>query len=781
MNAISPPRLEPDIVAAQRAELWDAGYRPLAVYGHDLQRIAVKDRGKRPKGDDWQLRARRNPPEAVDAPAEPDALNTGILCDGLRALDLDVDDPAVVSHLRALAFNTLGEAPIRTRDNSPRCLILYAAAEGEPSKRTLAGTVGKVEVLGRGQQFVGFGFHPSGALLRWHPEAPITFARDTLPVITEQQVTAFLSAAASVIGADERATRTAASDGVFPHSPSPHGQTADPLDISAALAALPNDGAADWEWWNKIGMATWAATGGSMSGFAAWVAWSERHPEHDPAQCRDRWTHYRDAPPTQIGAGSLFHLAREARPGWSKPTDAHRHRSEAREGEDGAPAVDIPAEFSDESLAMQFSEQHADALRYVAAWGEWYEWTGTVWRTDDTLRVFDLARRLCRQASAGCDKDRVAATVASAKTVAAVERLAKADRRHASTIEQWDSDPWLLNTPGGTVDLRTGKMRHHAPGDHITKSTAVAPGGNCPLWRNFLHTVTAGDEELQRYLQRMAGYCLTGSIREHALFFAYGTGGNGKGVMINTLTGIMADYATVASMETFTASTTDRHPADLAMLRGARLVTAQETEEGRRWAESRIKALTGGDPITARFMRQDFFTFQPVFKLLIAGNHRPGLRSVDEAIRRRMNQLPFTVSIPAEERDLDLPEKLRAEWPGILKWAIEGCLEWQRGGLAAPPAVIEATAEYLESEDAMGAWLEECTTRASTFHSQASELYSSWKAWADAAGELPGSQKRFSQALGARGFVAERIPHVGRAGFRGLAVKPDAAGHRYGE
>ncbi len=442
--------------------------------------------------------------------------------------------------------------------------------------------------------------------------------------------------------------------------------------------------------------------------------------------------------------------------------------------------IDIPAEFSDESLALRFTAEHAATLRYVAAWGRWYEWSGDVWKQDETLAVFDLARRLCRQASAECEKEKVAAMIASAKTVAAVERLAKADRRHAATIEQWDADPWLLNTPGGVVDLRTGKMRPHAPSDHLTKITAVAPGGTCPRWHAFLARVTAENIELQRYLQRMAGYCLTGSIREHALFFAHGTGANGKGVAINTMTGIMRDYATVASIETFTASTSDRHPTDLAMLRGARLVTAQETEEGRRWAESRIKAMTGGDPITARFMRQDFFTFEPTFKLLIAGNHRPGLRNVDEAIRRRFNLIPFDIRIPPEERDLNLPEKLKAEWPGILAWAIEGCLEWQRIGLSPPGVVINATEEYLEAEDAMATWMAECCTQAKTFLSRGADLYSSWKNWAEAAGEVPGSQKRFTQALTARSFQQERFDG-GQRGFRGLSVKPDNRSNRYGE
>jgi putative DNA primase/helicase len=284
-----------------------------------------------------------------------------------------------------------------------------------------------------------------------------------------------------------------------------------------------------------------------------------------------------------------------------------------------------------------------------------------VWREDATMLAFDMARAVCRQAAAEAPTSRLGAAIASAKTVAAIERLAKADRRHAATVEQWDADPWLLNTPEGVVDLRTGATRPHRANDHVTKITAVAPGGGCPLWLRFLARITAGDVELQAFLQRAAGYALTGITREHALFFAYGTGGNGKGVFLNTLTGIMGGYAAVAEMATFTASNGDRHPTDLAMLRGARLVTAQETEEGRQWAEARIKTLTGGDPITARFMRQDFFTFAPQFKLFIAGNHKPGLRNVDEAMRRRLHLIPFTVSIPPGERDPDLPEKLRAE------------------------------------------------------------------------------------------------------------------------
>jgi hypothetical protein len=196
------------------------------------------------------------------------------------------------------------------------------------------------------------------------------------------------------------------------------------------------------------------------------------------------------------------------------------------------------------------------------------------------------------------------------------------------------------------VDLTTGNVRDHDPASLLTKITAVAPEGDCPLWGDFLKRVTDDDTELQSFLQRMMGYCLTGSIDEHALFFLYGTGGNGKGVFLNAMTAIFGDYAKVAPADMFTVTQNERHPTDMAMLQGARLVTAQETEEGKFWAEAKIKALTGGDPITARFMRQDFFTYLPQFKLVIAGNHKPRLRNVDEAIRRRIDLVPFTVTIP---------------------------------------------------------------------------------------------------------------------------------------
>ena len=427
-----------------------------------------------------------------------------------------------------------------------------------------------------------------------------------------------------------------------------------------------------------------------------------------------------------------------------------------------------PPAFTDEALALRFADLHASLLRYVAAWSKWMIWNGQHWSVDTTLRAFDQARKTCRQASADCDKVKLAPLLASAKTVAAVERLAKADRRLAARTDQWDVDPWLLNTPTYTVDLRTGQQRPHNSADYITHSTIVAPGDTCPIWRRFLERVTNGDQSLQEFLQRMAGYALTGSTREHALFFLYGTGANGKSVFINTISGIIGTYHRSAPIETFTASNTDRHPTDLAGLRAARLVTAIETEEGRRWAESKIKFLTGGDKIAARFMRGDFFEYQPQFKLLIAGNHRPGLRSVDEAIRRRFNLIPFTVTIPPEQRDETLTDRLRVEWPGILAWMIQGCIDWQERGLCPPDVVTVATAAYIEAEDALAAWIEERCERGHDAWGAISGLFADWKAWAERTGEYVGTMRRFSQSLEARGFLPSR--KMTARGFAGLKI-----------
>ncbi|MDQ8050723.1 phage/plasmid primase, P4 family [Luteibacter sp.] len=448
---------------------------------------------------------------------------------------------------------------------------------------------------------------------------------------------------------------------------------------------------------------------------------------------------------------------------------------------------DTPDRYSEDNVALAFSTRYADDFRYVAPWGRWMRWHDQRWVQDETILVFDEVRKLCRGAVEFARRDTtlldkqkaaVAARFGASNTVAAVERFARADRRHAATVSQWDADPWLLNTPAGVVDLRNGHITAGSRRAYMTKITRVAPGGACEAWHRFLHTATAGDNELIAFLQRMAGYCLTGSTRDHALFFVYGTGGNGKGTFLNTLQWIIGDYAKSAPADMFTERKHEAHSTELARLMGARLVAAQETEEGKRWAEAKIKALTGGDPVTARFMRQDDFEFIPQFKLVMTGNHKPGLRNVDEAIKRRLHLIPFTVTIAPQDRDVGLAERLKAEAGGILQWAIEGCQAWQRDGLRPPAAVVAATDEYLEQQDVLGAWIEECCVVGANEKARRGDLYKSFKAWAEKAGEYVLPQKRFVASIETRGIVSKMRDGVQYC--EGLRVKPDADHGQWG-
>jgi putative DNA primase/helicase len=290
------------------------------------------------------------------------------------------------------------------------------------------------------------------------------------------------------------------------------------------------------------------------------------------------------------------------------------------------------------------------------------------------------------------------------------------------------------------------------------------------LWDAFLAKVVP-DEEVRAYLQRICGYSLTADISEHALFFFYGLGGNGKGVFLNTLRAILGDYASAAPAEMFMESQAQRHPTEIARLAGRRLIVSQEIERNQRWAESKINALTGGDPIVAHFMRQDDFEFYPQFKLALAGNHKPSLRSVNQAIRRRLQMIPFMVTIPDKERDRELKDKLKAEWPGILASFVRGCLEWQKDGLNPPKAVREATEAYLAEEDTVGRWIDDrcAVDKISTAYS--AELYADWLWWCERVGERASSQKSFGQSLLDREYRQTR-DGTGQRQWIGIALKP---------
>jgi P4 family phage/plasmid primase-like protien len=336
----------------------------------------------------------------------------------------------------------------------------------------------------------------------------------------------------------------------------------------------------------------------------------------------------------------------------------------------------------------------------------------------------------------------------------------------------FDADRLILGTPGGTVDLRTGILRPARREDLLTKLTACAPapaGTRPERWLAFLDEVFGGDAELIAFMQRAAGYALTGLTNEHKLLFLYGTGRNGKSVFLNTLVWLWGDYARRAAAEVFLNSHGEKHSTGIAGLKGARLVAGSELPKGRTWDESVIKDLTGGDKMTARFMRQDFFDFDPQLTLLIAGNNMPSFRGVDEAIRARVVLVPFLVTIPPEKRDKDLDAKLRAEGPAILRWVIDGALDWQKRGLAVPAKVAAASDEYLDDEDTLGQFLADETEAESLHFVTTTDLHLRFTQWCEHQGLTAWTLRTLQKELKTRGYQDLRR-NYGR-GFLGLRLR----------
>lgn len=468
--------------------------------------------------------------------------------------------------------------------------------------------------------------------------------------------------------------------------------------------------------------------------------------------------------------------ARQLKRAWenSRPADT----TDSDFDDHGAEIMGFP--MSEDGVARAFTAAHADRLRYCHSSGRWHVWTGVNWRRDETALAFNWAREISRQRASADPLSRDAKILAKAAFAAAVERFAQADRAFAATAGAWDADPWLLGTPGGTVDLRSGELQEARQTDMITKTTRVAPiplasfdpERDCPRWLAFLDFATGSDAGAIRFLQQWFGYSLTGDTREEALLFVHGLGGSGKSTAINTVAAILKDYAVAVDTETITAQKHARHSTEIARLHGARMAYASETEAGRAWAENRIKQLTGGDVMTARFMRQDDFEFRPQLKLVVVGNNRPAFSNVDGAIKRRFNVMPFDRK-PAKA-DHGLKAALEAEYPGILSWMIVGCLDWQRNGLVRPEIMQATTADYFAQMDTFGNWLADRCEIGVRFVATTEDLFDSWSQYARQNGEEPGSRRGdFPQRMKERGFVpVNRTAGIRGRGYSGLRVAP---------
>jgi len=429
----------------------------------------------------------------------------------------------------------------------------------------------------------------------------------------------------------------------------------------------------------------------------------------------------------------------------------------------GAPTL------SDEALALAFAGLNLETLRHCAKLNRWYQWDSCRWVPTEKKEEVTQARSMLRQIATDLGPRPDAKKVASNATVKNVLNLATADEKLAVAQSELDADPWVLNSPEGTIDLHTGEIRAHRREDLITKTTAVTPRGECARWLVFLDEVTGGDQELARFLQRVAGYGLTGSVREHAFFFFYGPGGNGKGVFVDTIRDVLGGYGRVATIDSFLDSKHPQHPTDLASLVGARFVTTSEPSAGVSWDEGKVKRITGGAPIAARFMRGDFFEFSPEFKLVVEANNPPKFRKVDTAVRRRLHVIPFNICFGGDRpADKDLGVRLRSEWPGILSWAVAGCQAWQERGLDPPAAVKAATEVYLEDEDTLGQWLEERTN--TTDGDAIGRLWADFQKWLESEGISGWSKRRMVTELRQRGFETRRLTG-GVKGIWGVSLR----------
>jgi P4 family phage/plasmid primase-like protien len=463
-----------------------------------------------------------------------------------------------------------------------------------------------------------------------------------------------------------------------------------------------------------------------------------------------------------------------------------------------AEAEPDPPKLTELGNARRLVAAHGTRLRYSRPLNQWFDWDGCRWCPDQSGAVWrrakDTVRRLGHEAAEAATDQQRKATLQWAlkseerKVIAAMIELAWSEPSVAIMPEELDRDPWLLNTPSGTVDLKTGKLRPHRQEDLISKITRVPFDSKADYsrWRKTVSEIFAGDEEMVAYVKRALGYSLTGVIHEHALFLCYGTGRNGKNTVLDTVQTILGDYATITNPRTFLAIGKNDHLAMIADLMGRRFVPTDEVEEGEELAESMVKRLTGNKILKARFMHRNPFEFPALFKVWMLANSKPEIHGQDEGIWSRIRVIPFEVYFPPERRIKGLSDILIAEeGPGILRWLVEGCLEWQRIGLAEPRKILDAIKSYRNEQDVIGDFIDQCCesfldhpTLRTSARVKSSELYGRYADWSKENGEKKVlTNRQFSSKITNRGYELRASNGVYyRYGITVRTVKTDGPG-----
>jgi putative DNA primase/helicase len=442
---------------------------------------------------------------------------------------------------------------------------------------------------------------------------------------------------------------------------------------------------------------------------------------------------------------------------------------------------------TEDGMARALVAHHGHELRYCPQRGRWLQWDGARWQWDEAEHHRELIRSLARALPDDGDReDRTFKKRAlSAAGTAGIERLARSDAQVVVSLSQLDADPWILNTPSGIIDLRTGLLRPSDPAALCTRSTAVPinPAADPARWDQFLAD-TFDDPGLTSYLQRLVGYSAVGMVGPHVLPFAFGSGGNGKGVFLEALTGVLGDYATTAPVGFLMTQAHAGHETEIARLAGARMVVCSEVNEGDRFDEAKVKQLTGGDTITARFMRQDHFTFTPTHQLWLMGNTRPEVRTGGRSFWRRLRLLPFEHEVPADKVVDDLQGLLvREHGPALLAWIVAGAAAFAAGGLREPAKVKAATAEYESDQDTMARFVDECCYIGGGSHVtiRASKVREAYEQWCYATGEVPVSAKAFGMAMKSRFHVELVKGSKGVRQYQGIGLVTQDDDDRDGE
>lgn len=446
---------------------------------------------------------------------------------------------------------------------------------------------------------------------------------------------------------------------------------------------------------------------------------------------------------------------------------------------------------TDSGNAELFASAYSKELRYAVKQGRWLSWNPERRRWEERYEgsLYQLVKDAVRVQYKRAEKDDFEPGIKwyrlseNLPRIKATLELAKYHSPISDLSDKWNTDPWLLGVDNGIVDLRTGKLRKGTPKDLITKFSPVAfdPDAECLRFEHFLWEIFGGDNELVGYMRRVVGYCLTGLTQEQCLFLLYGGGSNGKSTLMGVLHYVLGDYAENLPSNTFDALIRSALSPELEKLCGCRFATAIETTEGMKLNESRIKSLTGGDPITARPLWRPPVTFPPTHKLCLAFNNRPIIPDNSFGMWRRVHLIPFLQTFVDGQRDEELPNTLRGEAAGILRWGVEGSLEWQRKGLRPPAAVVNATADYRVESDHVGQFLEECCVLGKTFSVLASDLWARYQAWIEETKEKPLPRSVFAERLKRHGLTSMETGHHNVRTWMGIKLngeKPEGASLR---